>query len=167
MIETVVYKKIDGSVNIVSSDGNVFSMYKDSFLQMSPCDCRGYKFVRIYINGIRKTRYIHRLVAEAFFSNFNETGLEVNHKDRDKNNNSIENLEMVTKRQNMMHYFSPSGDKKLGAIFHPDKKTRKWQARINHNGKIFSLKYHLTKEEAQEAYRKKFIELYGVEPWQI
>lgn len=52
--------------------------------------------------GFGVDRYIHRLVATAFLEN--PTGLpEVNHKDCDKTNNSLENLEWISAVKNMEH----------------------------------------------------------------
>lgn len=67
----------------------------------------GYLYVGLYQteNG-RKKRYwrrVHRLVAEYFIGVIPE-GYEVNHKDLDKHNNHIDNLEIVTRRQNLIHY---------------------------------------------------------------
>lgn len=53
-------------------------------------------------NGKRKHYYIHRLVAQAFIDNYNEE-LEVNHIDFDRSNNCVENLECITKYDNMRH----------------------------------------------------------------
>lgn len=55
-------------------------------------------------NGTNKGKYyIHILVANAFIDNPN--GYEqVNHKDFDKTNNSINNLEWVSRAQNVEHY---------------------------------------------------------------
>ena len=52
----------------------------------------GYFSVLLFDNGKRKRLYIHRLVAEAFIPNpFNFP--QVNHKDEDKSNNHVDNLE--------------------------------------------------------------------------
>lgn len=49
--------------------------------------------------GGAKTHYLHRLIAEAFIDNPNNLP-EVNHKDEDKKNNAIENLEWCTGKYN-------------------------------------------------------------------
>jgi hypothetical protein len=49
-----------------------------------------------------KNKYVHRLVAEAFIPN-EDASLHVNHKDGNKHNNSVENLEWVTRSQNDLH----------------------------------------------------------------
>lgn len=62
----------------------------------------GYYYVNIYKNNNRKTVKNHRLVAEAFIPN-PENKPEVNHKDGDKLNNKISNLEWVTSSENIYH----------------------------------------------------------------
>ena len=49
-------------------------------------------------NGVQTTKYIHRLVAETFLGKCN---LQVNHKDENKYNNHLDNLEWVTFKENM------------------------------------------------------------------
>lgn len=61
----------------------------------------GYLRVTLSVNGKKKYKTVHRLVAEAFLDipEGNEE-LIVNHKDEDKLNNNINNLEWVTIREN-------------------------------------------------------------------
>ena len=60
----------------------------------------GYLTVKIKRNG--KRFYVHRLVAEAFLEN-KENLKEVNHKDNNRSNNVIDNLEWVSRQQNIEH----------------------------------------------------------------
>lgn len=53
----------------------------------------------------RKTVTVHALVAKAFCDGY-EAGLQVNHKDGDKLNNTAENLEWVTASENIKHAFA-------------------------------------------------------------
>ena len=62
----------------------------------------GYKMVRLTINGKRKGYAVHRLVAQTFLDNSKNLPV-VNHKDGDKTNNKVENLEWVTQSQNRRH----------------------------------------------------------------
>ena len=62
----------------------------------------GYLFLDLYCCQQRQVVYVHRLVALAFLGPIPE-GYEVNHKDGDKTNPHVENLEYVTRTQNMAH----------------------------------------------------------------
>jgi hypothetical protein len=59
----------------------------------------GYEIITLYF-GKKKTYLVHRLVAQAFIPNPNNLPF-VNHKDRNKVNNRITNLEWVTSSMNM------------------------------------------------------------------
>ncbi len=65
----------------------------------------GYLKVNLYKDGICKKHYVHRLVAEAFIPNSNNLP-EVNHKDGNKYNNSVDNLEWCSRQENIEHSFN-------------------------------------------------------------
>lgn len=66
---------------------------------------RGYRKVVLCQNGIHTTRYIHRIVADAFLP-VSLDKPEINHIDGNKRNNSVENLERVTRKENMIHLYN-------------------------------------------------------------
>lgn len=63
-------------------------------------------------------RYVHRLVASAFLER-PEGKVEVNHKDGNRLNNHVSNLEWVTHRENMTHSIN-SGLRKIFVTTSPD-----------------------------------------------
>ncbi len=60
---------------------------------------RGYKYVQLKKEGTRKNFYIHRLVADSFLPNLKKLK-EVNHKNENKSDNRVENLEWCTHSYN-------------------------------------------------------------------
>lgn len=66
------------------------------------CVAGEYKHVSLQDNGREYTRNIHKLVAENFLGDRPE-GMEINHKDGNKRNNCLENLEYVTRKENAQH----------------------------------------------------------------
>lgn len=65
-------------------------------------DSYGYPQVHLYKNGSRKQFGVHRIVAASFLGS-NSDGLEINHKDCNKQNNAESNLEYVTRSENVLH----------------------------------------------------------------
>ena len=63
-------------------------------------DKDGYLQVNLHCNGKQHQRKIHRLVAQAFLPNPDNLPM-VNHKDEDKTNNNVDNLEWCDHRYNM------------------------------------------------------------------
>ena len=104
MIEEI-FKDVKGYEGLyqVSNFGNIMSLnYRNTGKAklMNPHERKdGYLQVQLYKNGKRKMFKVHRLVAEAFIPNTDNLPF-VNHKDEDKTNNRVENLEWCTKEYN-------------------------------------------------------------------
>ena len=64
----------------------------------------GYVYQMLYKNGKEKLLRVHRLVAMAFLPNSNNLP-QVNHKDGNKQNNSVDNLEWCEQSDNMKHAY--------------------------------------------------------------
>lgn len=69
------------------------------FIKSLTLHYKGYLQVRLKVNNKPKTMFVHRLVAEAFIPNLNGYKY-INHKDEDKTNNRVDNLEWCTALHN-------------------------------------------------------------------
>ena len=77
----------------------------------------GYKRVCLQNDaGERKGLLVHRLVAAAFIGD--PTGLDINHKDGVKINNNVENLEIVSRQENVAHSIEVLGNSSVGERHH-------------------------------------------------
>jgi hypothetical protein len=94
-LEGEVWKKHPQLSIMVSCKGRVQKDIK-SFGTRMP---QGY----LTTNVLKKHKMMHRLVAETFIENPDRKPY-VNHKDLDKTNNAVENLEWVTPKENNDHY---------------------------------------------------------------
>lgn len=81
--------------------GNTRLLHNDRFIKISKYN-NGYCFVTLSKNGKNEQILLHRLVMKTFVGN---SKLEVNHKDGNKENNNINNLEYVTHSENQFHSF--------------------------------------------------------------
>ena len=83
----------------VSNKGNVRNVRRNTLLKLSKTNY-GYIQVYLYKNGIRTGLKVHRLVAQAFIPNPDNLP-EVNHKDENPINNSVNNLEWCDHKYNV------------------------------------------------------------------
>ena len=88
----------------------------------------GYVYQMLYKNGKEKLLRVHRLVAMAFLPNPNNLP-QVNHKDGNKQNNSVDNLEWCEQSYNMKHAFKTGlekpSEKQKAAVRKTNEKKRK------------------------------------------
>ena len=100
-----IWKSIKGYENYeVSNTGKVRSTkYKKPRIMKQSLQTSGYRIIPLSHNGIRSTKYIHRLMAEAFIPNPEDLPT-VLFRDRDKNNITLENLKWGTQEEALANY---------------------------------------------------------------
>jgi hypothetical protein len=117
-----VYKEIEGFDYAIGNLGNVVNMKTD--MKLKPYYAKaGYKMICLYKDKKRKRKYIHRLLLETFKPVWNMRDLHVDHINRIRDDNSMENLRWVTRSENNLNvglkksnilgekYISPNGNR--------------------------------------------------------
>ena len=102
----------------IYDNGDILNMNSNKILGGSIGE-NGYKYYRLSKNNKKKMFYAHRLVAEYFIDNINNLPV-VNHKDGNKLNNNVENLEWVSYSDNAEHFHQKIKNNKK------NKKTQKY-----------------------------------------
>ena len=113
------------AVNRTTNSGKWgFEKRKEKLLAQSKKPKLEYKYVILSKEGKTKTLKIHRMVAMAFIPN-PENKRDVNHKDLDKTNNHVDNLEWVTPLENRRHAVSAGhcnkGETVMTAVLNAEK----------------------------------------------
>ena len=127
-------------------NGKGYFNSKEKFLKQR-ITTKGYFSYSLTKNNKTIDFLAHRLIAVAFIDNpLNKR--TVNHKDSVRRNNSINNLEWASYRENHCHRVSKiaKSSKYVGVCFH--KATKKWESNICVSGKLIHLGIHKTEEEA-------------------
>lgn len=95
-------KKISNFTNyLISKEGQVYST-KTNKIKIAEINQNGYCRIELSNENGKKKFYAHRLVAEAYIPNPNNYN-QVNHKDLNKHNNNVDNLEWCSEAMNMQH----------------------------------------------------------------
>lgn len=90
----------------ISNFGRIKSFKNDKFIYLKPrIVTDNYLAVRLYKNLKGINFKIHRLVAEVFIPKLEDKN-QINHKDGDKSNNHVDNLERVTSSENIQHAYN-------------------------------------------------------------
>ena len=82
----------------ITSHGRIWSFKRNQWLAQYKNE-RGYMYVTLSKDGKSRNFRVHRLVAAAFLLNYDYLP-QVNHKDEDKTNNHVENLEWMSAKDN-------------------------------------------------------------------
>lgn len=148
------FRTIPGFENYkISNNGVLFNLKKNKIVN-GFIDKNGYS--RYHISNGKKTKCtgVHVFVAMAFLGHkISGNTIVVDHINNDKTDNRVENLQLITNRENA------SKDKKgyssiyVGVSFY--KSRNKWKAGITINNKVKSLGYHRCETKAHLAYQKE------------
>lgn len=118
--------------------------------ELSLGNCKGYRIVRMGNDGGIRTEKVHRLVAEAFLPKV-EGKTFVNHKNSNRSDNRVENLEWCNSVENNTHRHlkTKTSSRFTGVYYKP--KLAAWQATGRVNGKNIHLGTFKTDKEAYSA----------------
>lgn len=131
----------------VTKSGKVFSYRQGNILKplSTVLDSSGYPIVRLYDDTNKKrTIAVHRLIADTFIPKPNNLEY-INHKDEDKTNNSIDNLEWCTKAYNNCYNNKAV---KIGLKLRESNPNKKTVNQIDENGVIVNT-YQSIREAAR------------------
>jgi len=142
----------------VSNFGRVFNKRQNKIMKLSLS--RGYLIVYINKDLKGENKGVHQLVAESFLNHTpKDSKLVVNHINFKRDDNRVENLELVTVRENSNRKHLKSTSEYVGVYW--NKQRRKWMASIHVNRKqknlgSFSIEYdaHLAYQEALKNIKK-------------
>lgn len=95
----------------ISDKGDVYSLITGKILKHS-IKRTGYHQVTLSKAGRLTYKGVHNLVAESFIPN-PEGKKQINHKDGNKSNNSVGNLEWCTSQENIIHAIYTLGERKI------------------------------------------------------
>jgi hypothetical protein len=160
-----IWKKVIGYENYyeVSNYGRIRSIpcyrpfksgvkvYRQKYLK--PSLVNGYERITLYKDKKYVKILVHVLVAKHFIPNPNNYD-QINHKDFNRTNNKVDNLEWVNHRMNQVHSLSRRSTSSIYPGVSYCKKNSKWLSKIQHKKKQTYLGYFLTEEEAYQAYLK-------------
>lgn len=165
-----IWKDVVGFENLyqISNQGRVKSLLRinnynrrvnEKILVMCPDDW-GYLCIRLNKMGIGKTYKVHRLVGIHFVPN-NRNLNQLNHIDKNNQNNNECNLEWVSNMENICHRYIDTVrySNYTGVTY--DKNRGLWKSAISFEGKTINLGRFKTELEAYEA-RCKFEKENGI-----
>ena len=95
----------------VDEKGHIFSNARKIKIELvGKVNSGGHRMIIFTISGKKIYKTVHRIIAEAFIPNPNNLP-QVNHKDGNKLNNAVKNLERCTARNNLLHCRDNIGSK--------------------------------------------------------
>lgn len=96
------FGRIKSLPHLIKANKDGGTRYTKLYIKKLTVGWHGYMYVSLSKNGIQKTCLLHRVVADTFIPNPDKLPA-INHKDGNKKNNHVENLEWCTDSENQIH----------------------------------------------------------------
>lgn len=138
-------------------NGRAYHVLKQKILKPT-FDKNGYCQVNLYKNLKSRTFKIHQLVAIVFLNHKpNKHNLVVDHKNNIIIDNQVDNLQLITQRENLSKDKKGYTSKYIGVSWF--KRDKKWVSSIRVNGKSKYLGLFDSDIEASEAYQEELLKI--------
>jgi hypothetical protein len=125
----------------------------------TPHSCGYEQIMLTNSKGKRSLYLVHRIVWEMHNGPI-PNGLDIDHIDRNRVNNKIENLRLATRSQNLQNSAYRRGVCPLpGVAFDKRRKKKPYYSRLRYSGRVLMLGSFATAEEAHEAWKRACIGL--------
>ncbi len=149
-----IWKDIGIKNYAVSNMGNVRGA--DGIRLLKLCDNNGYKQVGIYNDGKLKPIKIHKLVMEAFVGE-RPDGFDIDHINRIKNDNRLENLRYCSKSENMLNKCNTRTDiEETDPVLRKKIIQNEWNKKYYENNKDYRKHYYEDNKERYKEYKKLY-----------
>lgn len=148
----------------VSNLGRVKSLkFNKEKILKAGIDSSGYYRVGLYKHNLVKMVTVHQLVAIEFLNHIsNGFILVIDHINGDQLNNRLENLRIITHRENIsLGQDKKSASSKFRGVFW-NKINSKWQSKIQIDGKKKHLGFFNNEKDAADAYNRALNEISGL-----
>ena len=152
--DTGLIKSVGRHIRKKMYGGKISTYYRPDKI-LSPGLLRGYQHVTLRKDNKSKLFKVHRLVLQTFNPCNNYEKLQVNHKDGNKSNNKLDNLEWCSHQDNQLHrYQELYNNSKLSKYSYITKNNGKWRLRGFQNKHIG---YFETEQLAKQEYNRLII----------
>ena len=142
----------------ISNFGRLRTVKQDGSFYMRSTKASKNRYINVSLSfkSIRKTVKIHRLVAQVFLPN-PESRPQVNHKNFDKTDNHIDNLEWVTEKENIQHALKVKPEMVAGMIKYNREIRPKKIIQKDKNGNIIKVWENIIEIIKETSYNKQNI----------
>lgn len=119
----------------------------------------GYLSANLYCEGKLKQKSVHQIMAITFLNHKPDgnNGLIVDHVNNNHLDNRLDNLQLITQRENTSKDKRGGSSQYVGVDWY--KQNKKWRARIRINGKLKYLGLFKEELEAANAYKERLNEI--------